>query len=160
MIRLLKRADRTLLEMHTGMVLFGAACQVAGAFLAKDQLRYAQSLWFGILFAAVGCIHMARTLDRAFVPGADASKTITRGYIFRYLMLIVILGIISVTGVLDTLIVFLGYMSMKVTAYLQPLTHKFYNGVFHETDPVPPVPSGEAQEEKREELSGSPKDAG
>lgn len=146
MIRLLKRADRTLLEMHTGMILFGAVCQIAGAFLAKDQLRYAQSLWFGILFAAVGCIHMARTLDRALTEGADAAKMITRGYVFRYLVLIVILGAISLTGILDTLIVFLGYMSMKVTAYLQPLTHKFFNRLFHETDPVPePLPEEEQE---------------
>lgn len=137
MIKLLKKADRILLEMHTGMILFGLACQIVGSFLTKNQLRYAQSLWFGILFAAVNCIHMARTLDRALPEGENAAKTITRGYVFRYLMLIVILGAVSLTGILDTLIVFLGYMSMKVTAYLQPITHKLCNKLFHEEDPIP-----------------------
>lgn len=65
-------------------------------------------------------------------------------------MVIVIFLIISVTEVLDTLIVFLGYMSLKVTAYLQPFTHKFYNRLFHETDPVPEALPEEAEEESED----------
>ena len=57
--------------MHTGMVLFGAVCQLVGAFIVKNQLRYAGSLWFGILFAVAGSLHMARTLDRALAEGAE-----------------------------------------------------------------------------------------
>ena len=45
--------------------------------------------------------------------------------------------IIAVTDVMNPLIVFMGYMSLKVTAYLQPITHKLYNKLFHETDPEP-----------------------
>lgn len=38
----------------------------------------------------------------------------------------------------------LGYMTMKVAAYLQPFTHKLCNMFFHETDPVPePLPEDE-----------------
>lgn len=147
MIQYLKRADRTLLEMHTGMLIYGIVCQAVGLFFAKDQLRYASSLWFGILFAVTGSIHMAKTLDRALTDSASASKIITRGYVFRYLMIIVVLAIISVTNMMDTLIVFLGYMSLKITAYLQPFIHKFYNMLFHETDPVPQaLPDEETRE--------------
>lgn len=147
MMNYLKKADRTLLEMHTGMLLYGIVCQVTGAFFAEDQLRYASSLWFGILFAVTASIHMARTLDRALTDSVSASKIITRGYVFRYLMVVVILAVISVTDVMNTLIVFLGYMSMKITAYLQPFTHKFYNMLFHETDPVPQaLPDEETRE--------------
>lgn len=137
MIKLLKRTDRILLEMHTGMLLYGIVCQVVGAFFAEDQGRYAGSLWFGILFAAVSSIHMANTLDRALDCGDAAAKIITRGYAVRYLAVACIFAIVAVTDVLNTLIVFLGYMSLKVTAYLQPLTHKFYNFILHESDPIP-----------------------
>lgn len=150
MITYLKKTDRTLLEMHTGMLLFGVICQIAGAFIVENQARYAESLWFGILFAAVGSVHMAKTLDRALTDSASASKVITRGYIFRYLMVAAVFIAISLTGVLNPLIAFLGYMSMKVTAYLQPLTHKFYNWLFHETDPVPQaLPEEEEGENER-----------
>ncbi len=150
MMKYLKKTDRILLEMHTGMLVFGIVCQIAGAFFAKDQARYASSLWFGVLFAVAGSIHMARTLDRALPNGEAAAKMITRGYVFRYLVIIVVLALISVTNVMDTLIVFLGYMSLKMTAYLQPFTHKFYNMLFHETDPVPQALPEEGSREPEE----------
>ena len=41
---------------------------------------------------------------------------------------------------------------MKVTAFLQPLTHKLCNKLFHETDPIPQA----MPEETAEGRSGSP----
>ena len=57
-----------------------------------------------------------------------------------------------VTNVMNPLVVFLGYMSLKGTAYLQPFTHKLCNKIFHETDPVPealPEEDGAESEERR-----------
>lgn len=137
MIEAAKRMNRTLLEMHIGMVFFGLVCQVVGAFLVKEQGSYALSLWFGVAFAFAGSIHMCRTLDRALLCGSDAGGIVTRGYLFRYFLLAVVLVIISVSGVMNPLVFFLGYMSLKVTAYLQPITHKLCNKLFHEEDPIP-----------------------
>lgn len=148
----LKRADRTLLEMHTGMLLYGIACQAAGSFFAEEQLRYSLSLWSGILFAVAASIHMARTLDRALADSASAAKRIVGGYVFRYLMIAAVLAAVAVTGVLDALILFLGYMGLKITAYMQPAVHKFYNMLFHETDPVP---QALPEEEPAEQGEGS-----
>lgn len=133
---MLKKADRTLLEMHTGMLVFGLVCQLVGCFLAKEQLRYAGSLWLGVFLAIAGSIHMGRTLDRALSIPESASKVLVSGYVVRYSVIAVIFIAISITEVLNPLIAFLGYMSLKVAAYLQPFTHKFYNALFHETDPV------------------------
>lgn len=125
--------------MHIGMLFFGICCQIAGALAVKDQVRYAGSLWFGAAFAFAASIHMYRTLERAMAGGADASKLMTRGYLFRYGMIAFVLILVSLTAILDPLVVFLGYMSLKVTAYIQPFTHKLCNMLFHETDPVPQV---------------------
>jgi len=137
MIEFLKKRDRALLEMHTGMIFLGIVCQVIGACIVQDQVRYAQSLWFGILFAVTASIHMGRTLDRALNGGGNAEKIVVAGYVFRYLAALVLLGAIAATDVMNVLVVFMGYMSLKVTAYLQPITHKMYNKLFCETDPVP-----------------------
>lgn len=137
MIEAAKRMNRTLLEMQIGMVFFGLLCQVVGAFVAGDQKIYALSLWFGVAFAIAGSIHMCRTLDRALLCGANASGMVTRGYLFRYFLLAAVLVIIALTEVMNPLVFFLGYMSLKVTAYLQPITHKLCNKLFHEEDPVP-----------------------
>ena len=90
---------------------------------------------------------MYRTLERAMAVGADASKLMTRGYLFRYGMIAFVLILISLTEMLNPLIVFLGYMSLKVTAYIQPFTHKLCNILFHETDPVPEALPEEAAQE-------------
>ncbi len=132
------------------MLLYGVICQLVGAFLVENQARYASGLWFGILFAAVNSIHMARTLDRALANSQAASKIITRGYVFRYLTVVIIFAIVAVTDVMNALVVFLGYMSMKVTAYLQPFTHTFYNMLFHETDPEPRALPEEEMKEPEE----------
>lgn len=123
--------------MHIGQLLFGIVCQLAGMFFAQSKGWYTVSLWLGIVFSLTAVIHMARTLDRALQMGEAASKVITRGYLFRYIMIVFAMVIAALTKVLNPLIVFLGYMSLKVTAYIQPFTHKLLNRLFHETDPVP-----------------------
>ena len=136
-IEALKKTDRTLLEMHLGQMFFGVACQLVGAFFVRHQGWYAASLWLGVAFSLAASTHMARSLDRALQMGDAAAKIITRGYVFRYLMITLALVVSALTKVLNPLVVFLGYMSMKVAAYLQPFTHKVLNRLFHETDPVP-----------------------
>lgn len=143
-IEKIKKTDRTLLEMHIGQLFFGLICQLFGLFFVQQQGRYSAGLWFGIACAMVAAVHMAHTLDRALLMRDAAAKIITRGYVFRYLMFIILLVIVSVTGVMHPLTVFLGYMSLKVTAYIQPFTHKLLNRLLHETDPVPqPMPEQE-----------------
>lgn len=151
----LRNRNRTLLEMHIGILFFGLLCQLVGMFLAEDKWYFTKSLWFGILFAVVASVHMYKTLDRALWYGEDAQKLVSRGYIFRYAAAIIIFAVIGVTGVMDILIVFLGYMSLKVTAYLQPFTHKLCNLFFQETDPEP---EAMAEEEVSPAEGNLPKD--
>lgn len=133
----LKKANRTLLEMWTGILFIGIICQIVGAFFVKDQLFYAESLWFGILLSLTSTVHIYRALDRALdFDEKTASKMIFKGYMTRYVMLTIILVIVAVTGVLNFLVVLMAYMSLKVTALIQPLTHKVYNKLFHEEDPI------------------------
>lgn len=132
-----RKMNRTLLEMHMGMVFFGLVCQAVGTLIVENQKEYALSLWFGVAFAIAGSIHMCRTLDRALLSGGNASGIVTRGYLFRYCLVAAVLVVMAVTGVMNPLVFFLGYMSLKVTAYLQPITHKLCNRLFHETDPEP-----------------------
>lgn len=138
MVERLRKINRTLLEMQLGLLFWGIVCQTAGAFLAENQGYYAKSLWFGILFAMISTVHMYRQLDRALDYGEKtANKMIFGGYLIRYVFFVLIMIIIMITKVMNPLIVFLAYMGMKVTAFLQPITHKLCNKMFHETDPIP-----------------------
>lgn len=133
----LKQRNRTLLEMQIGIVFFGLVCQIAGVLFAGNQAAYAVSLWFGVAFAFAASVHMYRTLEKALWLGKDAPAVVTRGYIFRYAMVAVVAITLCMTEVMNPLVFFLGYMSLKVTAYIQPITHKLCNKLFHETDPIP-----------------------
>ena len=123
--------------MHLGQLTFGIVCQAVGMFFVQHPGWYAASLWLGVAFSLAASTHMARSLDRALLLGDAAAKVIIRGYLFRYFMILLALVVSALTKVLNPLVVFLGYMSMKVAAYLQPFTHKVLNRLFHETDPVP-----------------------
>ncbi len=111
--------------MHLGMLAFGILCQAVGAFFVRDQAIYAASLWLGILLAMAAAVHMYHSLDRGLGLGeAAAQKLILRDYLIRYALLVLVLVILIVTGFLNPLVVFLGYMSLKVSALIQPFTHK------------------------------------
>lgn len=141
MISKLKAINRGLLELDLGILFCGMVCQLVGMWPARHKGMYAAALWLGIVLALLGTWHMYRTLDRALDMGDGAARAVVTGGLLRYALLCIILGIIMLTDVLNPLIVFLGYMMMKVAAYIQPFTHKLCNMFFHETDPVPqPMP--------------------
>ena len=150
MIETARKINRTLLELYLGMIFLGLLCWVIGAFFVKNQYFYAISLWFGVLTGCVNATHMNRTLEKAlYFDEAGASKTVTGGYLFRYFALVVLFAIIMITKVMDPLVVFLGCMTLKGAAYLQPFTHKLCNKIFRETDPVPePLPEENLPEKK------------
>lgn len=148
MINRLKEMNRALLELDLGIIFCGMVCQLIGMWPAGNKGLYSVALWLGILLALLGTWHMYGTLNRALDLGDGAVRVMVTGNLLRYAMLAVILGIVMVTDVLHPLIVYLGYMMMKVAAYLQPFTHKICNMFFHEIDPVPePLPDEETAAE-------------
>jgi len=75
-----------------------------------------------VFTAVFMAFHMAVTLNTAVerdVKGAQASAT--RQNIFRYFIVVVILGILMLTEVGNPLAAFAGVMGLKVSAYMQPL---------------------------------------
>ena len=139
MIKRLKAAEfRALLELMTGVLLFGLICWLAALPFPIDQGRYAAGLWIGILLAWINALLMWRSLNKAFLGDEKyAVRQMAGGYILRYLLIAVVLLAVYFLDVGYVLATFMGVMGLKIGAYLQPLTHKFYNRLFHETDPVP-----------------------
>ena len=69
--------------------------------------------------------------------GSVVKKKITASYVIRYLVIVIVFAVICVTSFFNPLFTFLGYMTLKAGALIQPFTHKLCNRIFHETDPVP-----------------------
>ncbi|MBP5263972.1 MAG: ATP synthase subunit I [Lachnospiraceae bacterium] len=142
----LRKKNRTVLEMELGIIALGILFQLGSVFFPGSRLERAVSLLLGSVLAGVAVLHMYRTLDRALdLAAGDAQKAIYKGYVLRYVFFALVLVLSALTGWLNPLLIFLGYMTLKFTAYLQPLTHKLCNRIFHETDPDP-LPEEEVTE--------------
>lgn len=121
--RILKM-NRTLFELETGILIFGIFCQLC--LLPFGQRAYLSAgLWVGILTAAFAAFHMWRGLDRGLDLGEKEAVTyFSRQNIIRYLVIVLVLILATVSGVANPLTAFLGIMGLKVSAYMQPFTKK------------------------------------
>lgn len=134
----LKKKNRTILEMDLGILGLGLVLQLISLLFSGGRTARAFSLLAGTALALAAVGHMYRTLDRALeLDEGSAQKLAYRGYLIRYLTLFAVAVFMAVTRVLNPLLFFLSYMSLKGTVYLQPFTHRMCNKLFHETDPVP-----------------------
>jgi hypothetical protein len=138
---ILKNENRTLLELRTGIIflgLIGLLITAGLAFVPSVNAGWMCISWtFGILTALVSATDMYRTLDKALdLPENDARKKIYFGYIRRYVIFGVMLAIFCLSDKLDPVVFFIAYITLKLSAYLQPLTHKAFNAWFHEKDPA------------------------
>lgn len=118
----LRKINTALPGLLFGIILFGILCQIAGLLFVGDKADYSIGLWVGVLTAIFMAFHMAVTLNSAVerdVKGAQAAAT--RQNIIRYLVVVIILGILMMTRIGNPLAAFAGIMGLKVSAYLQPL---------------------------------------
>ena len=129
MINRLKRINRGLFELSLGILFLGALCLIIGIFLVKEPGLYAAALLLGVLLALITAYHMYRTLDRALDRGKDAAKMVTTANLIRYFCIVAVFFLVWLSG-LNPLFTFMGLMTLKFGAYMQPLTHKVVNKFF------------------------------
>jgi len=131
MIDRLKKINRGLFELSLGTLFLGMVCLIVGVFLVKEPILYATALSLGVLLALVTAYHMYRTLDRALDYGDGAAKAVTISNLIRYICIVAVFGMVWMIG-LNPLFTFMGLMTLKFGAYMQPLTHKVVNKMFRE----------------------------
>ncbi len=141
---MLKKINRTLLEVQTAILFWMLIALIVGLLLPLESWSVSKADWcLGIVaaaaFAMVSMLHMQRCLERGLdLDEKNATKVITGGYFIRFIAFAVVVIITAEAEVLNPVILCLGYlMILKVAVYSQPFTHKLYNKLFHETDPVP-----------------------
>ncbi|MFV0465851.1 MAG: hypothetical protein ACK5ML_07250 [Lachnospiraceae bacterium] len=117
------RINRVLPELLIGIVLYGLALQVCGVWFASDKLRYSTGVWIGILLACAMSIHLAIVIEDAVSLGKSA-RTLAAKSVGRYLIVAVVLFVMMYFQLGNIFAAFAGILGMKVSAYLQPYTHK------------------------------------
>ena len=117
--------DETLQEMLLAMPMFGLVCQITIIWFVEDKSGYSLGLWVGILTAACMAIHMNKSLETAFrYDESTAQKIVVKNNLIRYSCVVVICFLVMKSGFMNPLATFLGLMALKVSAYVQPFTHK------------------------------------
>ena len=121
----MKESKQTLYELMAGLGLCFVIFLLGNIFVS-NRVAYTLGLLLGCLISAGMGGHMYHSLLQAMLYDQEtAAKKVQKGTILRYLFMLgglvtalLLPGYISVAGVA------LGVLSLKFSAYLQPLTHK------------------------------------
>nr|WP_308627305.1 ATP synthase subunit I [uncultured Eisenbergiella sp.] len=124
MKNLLEKVNETVLELWTGILLWGIVCQLVPVWFVKDKAGYSLGLWLGILLAGASAFHMWWSLDRGLDRGGAAQGYIRKHAFIRYAVIVAVFAAVMLTGTFNPLAAFLGIMGLKAGAYLQPFVHK------------------------------------
>ncbi len=89
----------------------------------------AAGFFAGVLYAAFAIIHMSFRIRRVVYGRAAASKTLVLGYFIRLAVMLGVFAVLYIFHIGDLLSALIGMFAMKVSAYLQPFTHKMLSKI-------------------------------
>lgn len=121
---MIKKLNRTLFELWVGIAFLYPILMIV-IFFVPSKLDYAISLSVGVVTALAASWHMWWSFDRALSRDVEgAMKSVRIQYLYRYLFLILVLGVVGMIFKEYVLATFAGISCMKFSAYLQPITKK------------------------------------
>ncbi len=125
-----KKIDPTLFDLCLGIFLYGVVFQLALLVFSR-KAAYSMGLWIGVLLAIAGSVHMWWSIDRGMEQAAkQAARTVGTNNLLRYLVLVIVMFVLVYTNFANPIFAFLGYMGMKISAYLNPWLSKIRAKVF------------------------------
>lgn len=115
----------TLVELWIGIMIWAVAIQLVLFFIPGDKAKAALGLWIGALAALLLAKHMEWSLDIALDMGeAGAKKRVWLDYMVRYFAMAILLATLAITAFADPIACFMGLLTIKLSAYIQPFTHR------------------------------------
>ncbi|MCR5249700.1 MAG: hypothetical protein K6E50_03750 [Lachnospiraceae bacterium] len=153
-------AHSTLVELWLGIPVWGLVFELLILIFLDRKGYYSLGLWLGLLGAGLVAVHMEHTISRALDAGeAGANKVMVAGYLVRYFTMAVLLAVLAVSGIGDPIAAFIGLFTLKLSAYLQPLTHRISVAVCGSAPFEREMISPEEQDRREEEYKAARKAA-
>lgn len=122
----MNEGKQTFIELLAGIIFFGVLLIIPGIFWTGDKLAFYIGLGIGVLISLYFAYDMYSSLDKALtMESKHASMYIRKKTIFRLVIIIAIFFIAVYVEQIQIISVLLGILTLKFSAYLQPLTHKF-----------------------------------
>ena len=124
---MLRRLNDALPGLVLGIIVYGAAVFLAGIWFVPDKLRFTTGLAIGIALACGMAVNMAVVLrDSVEIYGeAKARSKIIARSITRYLVVVIVFFVMMKWELGSLPAAFIGVLGLKISAYLQPLAHRF-----------------------------------
>lgn len=123
----MQETKQTLYELIAGIVLC-LLLFLLGNIFVSNRIAYTLGLLIGGIIAGFMSTHMYRALEQAMLYDEDtAAKKVQKGTILRVLLMMAgLVAALLLPEWISIIGVALGVLSLKFSAYLQPLTHKFF----------------------------------
>ena len=123
---MLRRINDALPELVLGIVIYGILVELAGVWFVADKLRYSTGLLIGISLAIGMAVNIAIVIrDAVEIYGEDGAKNrVIIKSVLRYLIVVVTFFVMMKFNLGNLFTAFIGVLGLKVSAYLQPFTHK------------------------------------
>lgn len=119
--------NSTCCELLFGNICYYISGQIIIVAFVYNGAKIEVSLGFfiGVLLSAAMVIHMTVSLEQAMCMGErEAYNHVRKTTAIRLAVLFILFIIIGITDICNILAALAGVMALKVSAYLQPFTHK------------------------------------
>ena len=121
----MKKISDVLKALILGIVLFGLLAQIVGIIIVREKLVYSLGLWIGVVISICMAVHMESSIDKGLDLGqGGAEKYVQKHSIIRYICVVLAFAAASYLNKNIIVPMFIGIMSLKVAAYIQPFTNK------------------------------------
>lgn len=125
------KKNRTLQELLLGIAFFGVVAEILVLIFTSNKAYNSIGLIAGTVISLGCAIHMAWGIDIAVMLDEKSSIAFTRKYtVIRYLIMCVLLVVIGVLNIGSPVTLIIGYMALKMGAYLNPIIHKIITKLF------------------------------
>lgn len=122
-----KKKDKTLKEMIIGMGCWGIMVQILLLVFFENVLYNSAGLWCGIAVSVGMAIHMKDSIEEALNYTEDAApKKMQADSMKRMTFAAIAIGLVFYLKLGNPLTVLAGVFALKISAYVQPLMHKFF----------------------------------
>lgn len=117
---------QTLSELVVGTIVWACLFAIGGVLLTSNKLSYLLGMLLGTVVAVIMAISMYRSLEKSIDMESGAAVGYTnRKVLYRVLLLIAAVAVsILASKYISFYGVIIGILCLKLSAYVQPLTHK------------------------------------
>ena len=127
-----RKVNDTLTELLAGILVFGIIVQIIEHIVAAVCPDFAGSvpsfvtgLWIGIATAVGLAVHMYHSIEKALgMKSGKAESYMRKTYLIRTLAMVAVAALVYLLDAGYVMASFLGMLSLKFGALLQPLMHK------------------------------------